>query len=297
MNKYQQFFSDKTIEFAEELYKYTDEELKNTFKEQKENRDSILRIIAMIILKYNINDKACLNLSNNEFKALYKDLKLTVAKIFKSEYDKENKGLMELLILVGTEKYLSSSFLLSLGLNFNIKKMDMKKLKAILNTKVDGMNFSERIWGNKTDKVAKALQKEIKDFLEGKISINDVESVIKHRFNVNASYSKRLVENEVSRTMNEVNEEWAREHNIKFQMWMATLDNKTSEICQGLDGKTWAFDDPNKPMPITDSHVGCRCTLADLPSKDYKPNLRINNNTKQDINWTTYKEWKEKEGL
>lgn len=294
MNKYQQFFSDKTIEFAEELYKYADDELKNIFKLQKLNRDTILRKLADIILKYNVNNKACLNLSNSEFKTLYKELKITVAEVFKNEYDRENKGLTELLTLVGTEKYLSSSFLLSLDLNFNISKMDMKKLKAILNTKVDGMNFSERIWGNKTDKVAKILQNELKDFLKGTISINEVESVIKHRFNVNAFYSKRLVETEVARAMEGVNDEWQHEHGIEWVMYSATLDSLTCSDCGEYDGEV--FETDKKPIDLP-KHPNCRCTYIGLPSKDYKPSMRINNNTKQDINWTTYKEWKEKEGL
>lgn len=291
MNKYQQFFSDKTIEFAEELYKYADDELKNIFKLQKLNRDTILRKLADIALKYNVNDKACLNLSNSEFKTLYKELKITIAEVFKSEYDKENKGLLELLTLVGTEKYLSSSFLLSLGLDFNIKKMGMKKLKDILNTKVDGMNFSERIWSNKRDKVAKTLQKEIKDFLEGKITINKVESVIKHRFNVDAFYSKRLVETEVARTMEEVNNEWQHGHDIKYVMYSATLDSLTCSDCGKYDGEV--FETDKKPINLP-KHPKCRCTYIGLPNKDYKPSMRINNNTKQDINWTTYKEWKDK---
>lgn len=289
MNKYQQFFSDKTIEFAEELYKYADDELKNIFKLQKLNRDTILRKLADIILKYNVNDKACLNLSNSEFKTLYKELKITVAEMFKNEYTTEESTLTELLTLVGNEKYLSNSYLLSLGKDFDIKKMDKSIMDKVLNSSTLDKNFSERIWDNKTDKVAKTLQNELKNFLDGKISINDVENTVKHRFNIDASHSKRLVETEVSRAMEASNLQWQLDHNIEWVMYMGTLDYHICGECGQYDGKSYQMNE--KPVELP-QHPNCRCTYVAIPDKDYRPDKRIDNKTKEDINWKDYQQWK-----
>lgn len=289
MNKYQEFFSDKTIEFAEELYKYADEELKNIFKLQKLNRDTILRKVGDITLKYNVNEKACLNLSNSEFKTLYKELKVTVAEMFKNEYTTEESTLTELLTLVGNEKYLSNSYLLSLGKDFDIKKMDKSIMDKVLNSSVLDKNFSERIWDNKTDKVAKTLQNELKNFLDGKISINDVENTVKHRFNVDASHSKRLVETEVSRAMEASNLQWQLDHNIEWVMYMGTLDYHICGECGQYDGKPYKMNE--KPVDLP-QHPNCRCTYVAIPDKDYRPDKRIDNKTKEDINWKDYQQWK-----
>lgn len=290
MNKYQQFFNDKSLEFAEELYKRVDKELLQLLKQQKIDRDTLMTQVANIMLKYEIKDSV-LNLSNNDFKKVYQEVKLTVVEVFKEETEKEINGLRELLITIGQDKFYSSSFLLSLGLNFKLQKISEKALEKIINKKINGLIYSDRIWANKK-KVAKLLQNEIKEFLQGNITVNDIEKVIKHRFNSNASNTKRLVRNETARVQTEVNEVWAKDYDIEWQMWMATLDDKTSKICGRYDGKKWRRTDPNKKIPIEDSHINCRCSLVSLPSEDYKPKFRRDNQNKEKVNWQTYEEWK-----
>lgn len=290
MNKYQQFFNDKSLEFAEELYKRADKELLQLLKHQKINRDTLMTKIADIMLKYEIKDTV-LNLSNNDFKKVYKEVKLTVAEVFKEEAEKEIKDLRELLITVGQDKFYSSSFLLSLGLDFKLQKISEQALEKIINKKINGLIYSDRIWTNKK-KVAKLLQNEIKEFLQGNITVNDIEKVIKHRFNSNASNTKRLIRNETARVQTEVNEVWAKDYDIEWQMWMATLDDKTTKLCGSYDGKKWRRNDPKKKIPIEDSHINCRCSLVSLPSEDYKPKFRRDNQNKEKVSWQTYEEWK-----
>lgn len=291
MNKNQKLFADKSMEFAEELYKRADSELLKLLKQQKINRDTVMGKVAEIMLKYEIKDTK-LNLSNSEFKKLYSEFKLIIVEVLKSEAEKEVDTLKELLTTVGTDKFYSNSFLLSLGMNFELQKVSDKVMKEVVNKKIQGMNFVDRTWENKTNKVAKILQNEVKEFLQGKTNLNRIEQVIKHRFNSDASITKRLVRNEVARVQTEINEVWAKDHNVDWQMWMATLDDKTSEICQRYDGKTWKRTDPRKKIPIEDSHINCRCCLVSLPSEDYRPDKRIDNKTKEDIDWKDYNEWK-----
>jgi len=55
---------------------------------------------------------------------------------------------------------------------------------------------------------------------------------------------------------------------IKGIEWVATLDNRTSPLCQGLDGLTW--DNNRKPIghnilwPGTTAHWGCRSTQVPI---------------------------------
>ena len=89
-----------------------------------------------------------------------------------------------------------------------------------------------------------------------------------------------------------VNELWAEEYNIEWQLFDATLDGKTTEICQRYDGQVFRKDDSNKPIPNVTTHICCRSCLIALPSKDYRPKTKIDNETKERIPYTNYKEWK-----
>lgn len=61
----QQFFNDKTLEFAEELYNQNEVKINEAYKGQKENRDSILTEIAKVLLSYKITD-TILNITSKE---------------------------------------------------------------------------------------------------------------------------------------------------------------------------------------------------------------------------------------
>ena len=149
------------------------------------------------------------------------------------------------------------------------------------------------IWHNK-NQVAKTLKKEINDFLNGKTDVNTISKNIKNRFDVNYNISNRLVRTEIAKTQCEANEVWAKQHNIKKQMFCATLDGKTSKICQSLDGKIYDFDDEDKKIPPL--HPNCRSCLIDIVD-GWKPTQRLDNETKQRINYKSYKEWKNEKNI
>lgn len=46
----------------------------------------------------------------------------------------------------------------------------------------------------------------------------------------------------------------------------ATLDDRTTVICLGLDGTIWAVDSPEIVVPGDTTHVGCRSTLIPVPN-------------------------------
>lgn len=289
MNKYQKFFRDKSLDFEEHLNNEGDKEVNYMLLEEKKDRENLLIEVAKITITYKVIDTA-LRLSDTEFKKEYKRLGIIISTIFSGQHKAEYKGIEKLLNEVGNEKYNSSSYLLSLGLDFKLNKLSPKDLNKIINATIEGKNYSDRLWNNK-NRVAKVLKKEIKDFLQGKTNVNEIEKIIKDRFNANAFNTKRLVRNEVGRVQHEVNEKWAKDNGIEYQIFDSTLDGKTSDICQHLDGTVYEVDDPSKRIPNVNTHINCRSCLISLPNKDYKLRMRIDNETKKGINWITYKEW------
>lgn len=273
--------------FINELNNKTDEQIQEFHRIQKENRDSILSEIAKIMLTYTIID-TIMSISDSDKLKLQFRLNELVNKKVQSELDFEYLKTKETLRLVGEHKYYTNSYVNDLGGVKSDKDLKVDYLDKIINAKVDEKLWSDRLWDNK-NQTAADLRKEIKKFLNGETTVNQIEDVIKKKYNTNAYETKRLVHTEIARVQEEINQIWAKDHGVKYQMFMATLDYKTSERCRGLDGKVFEFDDVNKPIPPL--HPFCRSTLVDIPDKKWRPSERLDNITKERIQWQSYEEW------
>lgn len=290
LNKYQVEFIDNTIKINEILFNLSDKEIKKLFALHKEQRDKLLQSIASIILEYKVTNEF-MNLSNEEKKILNEKLGNEINESFKEQNKIEKQEMDSLLKKIAEDKFYMNCFNLALGIDFTLKKIDSKALDRIIKDTVEGKNYSDRLWRNKND-LSKLLRKEIKEFLEGKTSINEISKIVKDRFNQNSFNSKRLINNETARVQSEVNEQWAKDYDIGYQLFMATLDQKTSEICRRLDGNVYSIDDKNKPIPPTGTYVCCRSCLISIPSTKWRPKKRMDNETKDHISYKKYEEWK-----
>ena len=286
-SKYQELYTSLTLYFADEIHKKADGKILDIQKDQKKNRDDILSQIAKILLSYQIIDST-LSLTTGEYKTLYSNLEKIIDKAIKNELKNELYIMKDILSDTCLDKYNSNNYIYSLGKNFKLTQVNDKTLDKIINTKIKGEVWSDRLWSNKNE-TAKDLKLQVKKFLKGDINVNEIEKVIKTKYNANASNTDRLVRTEITRVQSESNEYWAKDHDIKQQLFMATLDSKTSNICRSKDGLVFDIDDPNKPIPPLHPH--CRSVLVNLVSKDWKPKQRYDNQSKQNIDWNTYEEW------
>lgn len=295
LNKNQIEFVNNTIKINEILFNLSDKEIKKLFALHKEQRDKLLQNIASIILEYKVTNEF-MDLSNEEKKILNERLGNEVNETFKEQNKIEKQEMDNLLKKIAEDKFYMNCFNLDLGMDFTLKKINSKALDRIIKDTVQGKNYSDRLWSNKND-LSKILQKEIKDFLEGKTSINEISKVVKDRFNQNSFNTRRLINNETARVQSEVNEEWSRDYGIEHQLFMATLDQKTSDICRSLDGNVYDINDSKKPIPPTGTHVGCRSCLVSIPSKEWKPKKRMDNETKEHISYKNYEVWKKENNI
>ncbi len=291
LTKEQKFFIDKQLEFTEELYNKAYEQLKEVYKAQLSNREDIFKEIAKTMLSYNISDNK-LSISIVEKKKLKEKLSKVIKDKIQDELINETNLTDELLKTTGKEKYNINNYLHDIGMNvsWDIKPVDDTTLKNVINSKVDNKIWSERIWSNKND-LQKDLKLEINDFLNGKTSVNEIEAKIKKKYNSNAYNTKRLVQDNVARVQESINDVWREEHNIKRILYMATLCHNTCGNCGQYDNKDYPVD--QKPI-LLPQHPFCHCTYVNIPAANWRPRMRIDNITKQNISWQTYKEWEEK---
>ena len=274
------------IKLTEEIYNNADSEMKEAYKEIKKSRDELLNDISNILLSYNIADSA-MSLSVGDKDKLYKDLSAKIDKLFSDEGKKEQKLIQQILITAIKDKNGINSYVMALGLDFKHTKISNKDLNKIINKTISGKNYSDRIWDNK-EELAKIVKADIKKFLNGEIDVNSISKKIKERYNTNAYVSKRLVTTEVARVMEESNNLWEKQHNIEYVMYCATLDSKTCDDCAKYDGKVYKKGEEPVKLP---QHPLDRCTYISLPAKEWRPKQRLDNNTKKNINYKTYKEW------
>ena len=285
-------FNELQVKLAEEIYKKYDKVVNKVAKLHKISKQAILDKIARIILEYNVIDGVIS--INTAIKAkLRKQLNEFIKEVFKTEYKGENAIINDTLYDVAKDKYYSNCYLYSIGVNYTLKPVKENILKKIISKKIKGKNYSDRIWSNK-NKVAKQIRVEVDKFLNGKTDINSINAIISKKFDVNWNNSNRLVRTEIAKVQTQANEYWSKEHGIKKQLFSATLDSKTSKICQSLDGKVFNYDDSDKPIPPL--HPNCRSCLIDMV-EGWKPTERLDNENKQRISYKTYKEWLEEQDL
>ena len=284
LTKNQQLYNDLIIKLLSELYNNLD--VNSIYKNIKRDREIILDKISRVLLTYTV-DNSKLVLSVGDRDKLYKDLSAIIDDLCKEEITTEKKLITKTLKKSAKDRYGINNYILSLGMSFKLKKIADKELDKIIKATVKGKNYSSRIWDNK-NQIAKILKSDIKKFLNGEIDVNSIEKKIKDRFNSNAYNSKRLVETEVARVMEESNNKWQEDRNIEYVMYCATLDNKTCDKCKQYDSKVYKKGEEPIKLP---QHPLDRCTYVALPSKEWRPKQRLDNKTKENINYKTYKEW------
>lgn len=289
MNK---LYKELSLKFTEEGYKLADKKSKKIYKQHKRDQEELLDKIAKIILTYTVLDNI-LSIGSKEKNTLRKEFSNTIDSICLGQFKLEKDVMQDIFETVTKDKYYSSAYTLNLGIDFNLQKIADKQIKEIVNKTIKGELWSDRLWTNKKD-LEKSLKVEIERFLQGKTNVNRIEKVVKGKFNQNAFNTKRLVETEVAKCQNEVNDVFAEEHGIEEQIYTATLDNATSKFCREHDGERYKINDLRPSLP---AHPFCRSCYINIPFKDWKPKIRKDNITKEYIPYINYKEWLEQQGI
>lgn len=145
------------------------------------------------------------------------------------------------------------------GYDFAFNKIDKNLFDTVLNEKWSGKNYSERIWTN-TDILADSLSQLVGGALLSGQSIEKTTKEIKDRFNVSKYYAERLVRTETNHFNNEADAMAYEEMGIEKYVFVATLDSRTSPICQDTDNKVFNYKDREIGVNFPPLHPNCRST-------------------------------------
>ncbi|WP_287165273.1 minor capsid protein [Clostridium sp.] len=228
--------------FYKSIYDEANEQLKEVYKEQKQNRDELLQAIAMIILTYTGLDG--------------------IMSIKNKDKNKENKRLSNIILSFANSQGSTQERVLKDELNNTVKNTfnfysynaNLKDVRKIIESNFNGKHFSTRVWENEKA-VGEHLHKQVKQFLDGKINVNQIKKDIEKTFNTSAYNAKRLVETEVNRCSSNAFDRFCKETGVKKVRYNAILDRRLCSDCAQYHDKVFNFNDKIE-LP---RHPLCRC--------------------------------------
>lgn len=215
-------------------------------------------------------------------------------KVAMSERTIDSKALRE----VYTDSYYRAGYDVARGIGSTpsgFSTLDQRTVDKVMNARFEGRNFSTRVWKN-SDILASKLKGELATAIATGQSIQKTAARFRDDFNVNQYYAERLIRTETNHFHNSAELEAYKEMGFEKFKFLATLDNRTSEICQEMDSKIFNVKDGLPGENIPPLHPNCRSTIVPY-FKGYEPETRIYRDREGHNKFTyniQYHEWRRK---
>lgn len=190
------------------------------------------------------------------------------------------------------DNYFRGVFRIQQGIGFgkDFVTPNIKVVQGVIMKKFAGSSFSKRIWKN-ANKLATSLKDTLTVGLIRGESIDQMTKRLLTRVEASQSRARTLIRTESARIYEEATKAAYKECGIEQYIYLATLDRKTSLICQELDMKSFPLKDAKVGESYPPMHPNCRSTTM----ADTKPLKRIargadGKNYEVDGN-LSYKDW------
>lgn len=200
---------------------------------------------------------------------------------------------------VFTEDYYRSIFEMQkgFGIGWDIGQIDERKLNTLISKPwaADGKNFSERIWGQRTQLINELHQQLTRNCILGKAP-DEVIKTISKKFNTTKTQAGRLVMTEQAYFHSVAQREAFNELDVEEYEIVATLDSRTSEICQEWDGKHLPMSQYEAGVTAPPFHVWCRSVTVPYFEDNFtgeRAARGVDGKTYYVPDNMTYKDWKE----
>lgn len=132
----------------------------------------------------------------------------------------------------------------------------------ILNGWANNENFSQRIWANR-EALARHLQTKFRDaVIRGDTYADCVKALMEKFVNMSKADAYRLIYTEGTYVMNEATIRPFEEEGFTHYTYSAILDSKTSEVCEELNGQTFAIKDRQAGVNFPPMHPRCRSSFT-----------------------------------
>lgn len=135
-----------------------------------------------------------------------------------------------------------------------------KQLDTAVKEKWSGANYSDRIWQSKQKLVAALTDIIPQEFARGR-GVQQIANDFAARMNVSYKNALRLVRTEINYISNKATLQAYRDSGVVQEFeFVATLDMRTSEVCQDMDGRHFPLAEGKTGINIPPLHPYCRST-------------------------------------
>ena len=159
------------------------------------------------------------------------------------------------------------------GYDFNFSTLDDNMVEALLQEPWSGKNYSQRIWGN-TDILADNLSEILGGAMLSGQGIQLTAKQMRDRFNVSKYYAERLIRTETNHFNNEADALAYEELGVDKYVFVATLDSRTSEICQAMDNQVFKYSEREEGVNYPPLHPNCRSKTRGYLGKEAEKDLQ-----------------------
>lgn len=219
--------------------------------------------------------------------------------------DKGSVGLEEAY----QKQYLSTRYEMdkAVGIGIDFTKPDTARARAVVSQPWLGKSFSQRVWSDRDTLVAAIPGILMRGFITGE-SVDKVAQKLSSMVGSRLSNARRLVQTEMGRVANAADIEVYKDTGfVSAYEYLATLDDRTSEICQDLDGQVFQLSEAAHGVNLPPMHPYCRSTQIPFFKEDEisaatkgledRVARGTNGKTYKVGKNTTYKQWIKERGL
>ena len=130
----------------------------------------------------------------------------------------------------------------AIGVGVSFSYIDNDMIKEILAFPWSGRHYSSRLWSNRT-KLKNAMVEELTQMLIQGKGVKETSRALSKRLDADLKNCIRLIHTEHSYFMEQASQKAYDELDIDKYKILATLDKRTSKICQDLDGEVFNVKD------------------------------------------------------
>ncbi|MGG3278873.1 minor capsid protein [Paenibacillus solani] len=161
------------------------------------------------------------------------------------------------------------------GILASFARADKEAVQEVIGRPWYGKNYSSRIWSDR-DKLLRELRTTLsQSFIRGD-SAKKVSEQLAKKMGVATSTAERLVQTESAHIINEATADGYKNSGVvqRYEV-LATLDSRTSPICQDMDGKVFKLSEREVSVNYPPFHARCRTTVTAYFDDEVNPGKRI----------------------
>ena len=149
-----------------------------------------------------------------------------------------------------------------IGIGTSFDLLTKPQVTALIKNPLHGADFVKRTNIN-NEKLARNVNQTLRAGITQGLSNKDMTKNLAGHMDMGYRDAKRIIQTETTNSMNQAAiESYKASGVVDEYVYIATLDDRTTDKCTRLDGQTFLLDDAVSGVNLPPTHVGCRSTTG-----------------------------------